>query len=79
MATMAGPGLIDLLRIITTRMTANSTTTDSEMATTAHTLMVGTSPGPGVCLVAHPPALQRAPIVPPTAQGEESADHPSVP
>jgi hypothetical protein len=35
---MAGPALIDPLRIITTRTIANSTTTDSEMATTDHTL-----------------------------------------
>ncbi|GHE24080.1 hypothetical protein GCM10018787_52970 [Streptomyces thermodiastaticus] len=38
MATMAGPGLREPPRNSTTRMTANSTTTDSEMATTDHTL-----------------------------------------
>lgn len=32
-ATMAGPALIDPPRISTTRMIANSSTTDSEMAT----------------------------------------------
>ncbi|GAA1302988.1 hypothetical protein GCM10009647_019910 [Streptomyces sanglieri] len=37
-ATIAGPGLIEPPRIRTTRMIANINTTDSEMATTAHTL-----------------------------------------
>jgi hypothetical protein len=35
---MAGPGLMLPPRIRTTRMIANSSTTDSEMATTDHTL-----------------------------------------
>lgn len=47
-ATMAGPALIDPPRISTTRMIANSSTTDSEMATTDHTLRSVRSPGPGV-------------------------------
>ncbi|CAK7284570.1 hypothetical protein SGPA1_30443 [Streptomyces misionensis JCM 4497] len=38
MATMAGPGLRFFPLMSTTRMTANSSTTDSEMATTDHTL-----------------------------------------
>lgn len=37
-ATIAYPGLIEPPRIRTTRMIANINTTDSEMATTAHTL-----------------------------------------
>jgi hypothetical protein len=45
---MAGPALIDPPRISTTRMIANSSTTDSEMATTDHTLRSVRSPGPGV-------------------------------
>lgn len=40
-ATIAGPALIDPPRISTTRMIANSSTTDSEMATTDHTPSVG--------------------------------------
>jgi hypothetical protein len=39
---MAGPAFIDPPLIITTWMTAKSSTTDSEMATTDHTLAVGT-------------------------------------
>jgi hypothetical protein len=35
---MAGPALIDPPRMSTTRTIANSSTTDSEMATTDHTL-----------------------------------------
>src|SRR5215218_6658168 len=38
MATMAGAALIDPPLISTTRMIANRSTTDSEMATTDHTL-----------------------------------------
>lgn len=37
-ATIAGPGLMLPPLISTTRMIANSSTTDSEMATTDHTL-----------------------------------------
>lgn len=74
-ATIAGPGLIDFPRISTTRTTANNTTTDSEMATIAHTLMVGSCPkhfsGPGVRLRRHTPA---APIVPPTRCVQQPGD-----
>ncbi|GED87037.1 hypothetical protein TNCT6_41220 [Streptomyces sp. 6-11-2] len=38
MATMAGPALMEPPRSSTTRMIANISTTDSEMATTDHTL-----------------------------------------
>jgi hypothetical protein len=54
MATMAGPALIDPPRINTTRMIANSSTTDSEMATTDHTLG-RSAPGPGTRPRAPPP------------------------
>ena len=37
-ATIAGPALMEPPRISTTRMIANRSTTDSEMATTDHTL-----------------------------------------
>jgi hypothetical protein len=54
--------LIEPPRINTTRMIANSSTTDSEMATTDHTLGRSTLPARG-------PPFQRTPagtIVPPT-------------
>lgn len=54
-ATIAGPALIDPPRISTTRMIANSSTTDSEMATTHHTLRSVRSPGPGMQPLAPPP------------------------
>ncbi|GAA2597033.1 hypothetical protein GCM10009863_08140 [Streptomyces axinellae] len=72
MATTAGPALIDLLRIMTTKMTPNIRTTDSEMATTAHTLKVGTPhPAWGSAYAATPP---RPPIVPPTPVHEDPGD-----
>jgi hypothetical protein len=52
---MAGPALIDPPRINTTRMIANSSTTDSEMATTDHTLRSVRSPGPEVQPLTPPP------------------------
>lgn len=66
-ATMAGPALIDPPRISTTRMIANSSTTDSEMATTDHTLRSVRSPGPGVQPRTPPPepsCHQRGPRMP---------------
>jgi hypothetical protein len=64
---MAGPALIDPPRISTTRMIANSSTTDSEMATTDHTLRSVRSPGPGVQPRTPPPepsCHQRGPRMP---------------
>lgn len=66
-ATMAGPALIDPPRISTTRMIANSSTTDSEMATTDHTLRSVRSPGPRVQPRTPPPepsCHQRGPRMP---------------
>jgi hypothetical protein len=62
-------------RIITTRMTANSSTTDREMATTDHTLAVTrlTRPGPPA------PAHRISTIVPPTTHSEEVGDTRSAP
>jgi hypothetical protein len=63
-ATMAGPALIDPPLISTTRMIANSSTTDSEMATTDHTLRSVHSPGPEMQPRTPPPepsCHQRAP------------------
>ena len=54
-ATMAGPALIDPPRINTTRMIANSSTTDSEMATTDHTLGRSALPARGCQPRAPPP------------------------
>lgn len=49
-ATTAGPALREPPLINTTKMIANSNTTDSEMATTDHTLRSVRSPGPGMQL-----------------------------
>jgi hypothetical protein len=57
---MAGPALIDPPRINTTRMIANSSTTDSEMATTDHTPSVGPLSRPGGVGLAHPRQNHRA-------------------
>lgn len=54
-ATIAGPALMEPPRSSTTRMIANSSTTDSEMATTDHTLGRSRSPGPEVRLRTPPP------------------------
>lgn len=54
-ATTAGPPLIDPPRINTTRTIPNRSTTDSEMATTDHTLRSVRSPGPEVQPRAPPP------------------------
>jgi hypothetical protein len=51
---MAGPAFIDPPRSSTTRMIANSSTTDSEMATTDHTLGRSALPARG-CDPAPPP------------------------
>jgi hypothetical protein len=56
---MAGPALMDPPRISTTRMIANSSTTDSEMATTDHTLRSVALPARG-CSPAHPRQNHRA-------------------
>lgn len=63
MATIAGPALIEPPRINTTRMIANSSTTDSEMATTDHTLGPSATPARRR-LPLHTPA---GTIVPPTS------------
>jgi hypothetical protein len=72
-ATTAGPALIDPPLINTTRMIANSSTTDSEMATTDHTLRSVPLSRPGGA-TPHTPART---IVPPTrrpyAAGEASS------
>ena len=71
-ATIAGPPLMEPFRINMTRMTANSSTTDSEMATTAHTLVVGTPHPPwGSAGTATPP---RPSIVPPTSVRVDPGD-----
>lgn len=64
-ATMAGPDFMEPPRIITTRMIPNSSTTDSEMATTDHTLGRNASPGPGaarrgICRRRTPSTVHRA-------------------
>src|SRR6266545_6230263 len=58
-ATTAGPALIDPPRINTTRMIPNRSTTDSEMATTDHTLGRSALPALGRH-VAHPRQNHRA-------------------
>lgn len=59
-ATIAGPALIEPPLINTTRMIANSSTTDSEMATTDHTPSVGPLSRPGSASPAHPRQNHRA-------------------
>jgi hypothetical protein len=61
---MAGPALMEPPRTITTRMIANSSTTDSEMATTDHTLGRSRSTGPG----RRPWRAPARTIVPPTGR-----------
>ena len=68
-ATTAGPALSDPPRINTTKMIANSSTTDSEMATTDHTF--------GRPLVGPGRAARHTPtwtILPPTGPGYTPRD-----
>lgn len=69
MATMAGPALMEPPRSSTTRMIANISTTDSEMATTDHTLGRSLS-RPADASPAHPAGT----IVPPTRLPYAAAD-----
>jgi hypothetical protein len=65
-ATIAGPAFIEPPRIITTRMIAKSSTTDSEMATTDHTL-ASSLLAPPTAVVPRAPGLST--IVPSTCPG----------
>src|SRR4051794_6213254 len=70
MATTAGPGLRFPPRINTTRTIANSSTTDSEMATTHHTLGRSTHPAREW----RPPRTPVGTIVPPTPLTHATGD-----
>ncbi|GAA3807246.1 hypothetical protein GCM10022206_52220 [Streptomyces chiangmaiensis] len=79
MATIAGPALIEPPRINTTRMIANSSTTDSEMATTDHTLGPSALPARGRLPLHAPVGTIVPPTSPPYAAREASSATPAAP